>query len=240
MDLALRIRAAIHDATGEYPHIIVSHLHRLKLDPNREIVEAAQGNPAAERAWWEYHTFIEEARKKVEEASGEGLYVDLHGHGHPNPRLELGYLLNSTDLARSDEALRDAAYLQKSSFRTLGSKPGSDFADLIRGPFSLGTLFEAEGYPAVPSQAQPDPGGEAFFSGGYSTARHGSRGGGSISGVQIECNYPGIRDSAPHRQDFAEALARILPVFFDHHFGTAFASLAGVGAERSPFGLDPF
>jgi hypothetical protein len=240
MDLALRIRSAIHAETGGYPYIIVTHLHRVKLDNNREIVEAAQGDPEAERAWWEHHTFIEEARRLVEESFGEGLYIDLHGHGHPNPRLELGYLLSRNDLTRPDENLDDAAYVEKSSFRTLGSKAGVDFADLIRGPLSLGTLFEAQGYPAVPSQAQPDPGGEPFFSGGYSTWRHGSRDGSAISGVQIECNYPGVRDSAPNRQAFAEALADILPVFFPTHFGMEFASLAGAATQRSPFEIGPF
>jgi hypothetical protein len=114
-----------------------------------------------------------------------------------------------------------------------------DFASLIRGPLSLGTLFEGQGFPAVPSQSQPDPGGEPFFSGGYSTARHGSRDGSAISGVQIECNYNGVRESAPSRQAFAEALADILPVFFQAHFDVEFASLTATAPRHSPFEIGP-
>jgi hypothetical protein len=218
MDLAMRIRDAIKAETGFYPHIIVTQLHRSKLDPNREIVEAAQGDPYAERAWYEFQTFIDEASLRVQEEFGEGFYVDLHGHGHANQRLELGYMLSSTDLTRSDEELDVAFYVLQSSVRALGLKPGVDFADLIRGPQSLGTLLEGEGFPAVPSQSQPDPGGEAFFSGGYNTGRHGSMDGGTLSGVQIECNYTGVRDSSTNRQAFAEALARVLAPFFAAHY----------------------
>ena len=217
-DLALRIRDAIKAETGFYPHIILSHLHRSKLDPNRAIEEASQGDPESERAWWEFQTFIERATEVVDEAHGEGFYVDLHGHGHAIPRLELGYMLSAADLNRTDLALNNQIYVNKSSFRTLGSKPGVDFAELIRGPLSLGTLLEAEGYPAVPSQSQPNPGDDPFFSGGYNTGRHGSRDGGSVSGVQIECNFPGVRDTAVNRQAFAEALARVLAPFFDAHY----------------------
>jgi len=219
LDLALKIRDAIKAKTGSYPHVILSQLHRIKLDPNREIVEAAQGDPESERAWWEFQTFIDESVLSVEDEYGDGLYIDLHGHGHEIARLELGYMLSSSDLANTNEVLSGASFMNKSSFRALGSEPGANFADLIRGPESLGTLFEAAGVPAVPSQNQPDPGGHPFFSGGYNTGRHGSRDGGSVSGVQIECNYPGIRDTDVNRAAFATALAEVLSDFFPIVFG---------------------
>ena len=222
-DLALRIREEIKELTGSYPHIVISRLHRIKLDPNREIEEAAQGDPESERAWWEYHTFLEEATQLVEDEFGEGLYIDLHGHGHEIQRLELGYLLSSSDLANSNETLSGASFINKSSFRALGQQPGSNFAELIRGPQSLGSLLEARGVPAVPSLNQPGPGGDPFFSGGYNTARHGSRTDGSVSGVQIECNYTGIRDTDENRQAFAENLAEVLRAFFQGTFGMELA-----------------
>ena len=213
-DLALRIRDAVKAETGSYPHVIISHLHRIKLDPNREIVEAAQGDLEAERAWWEFQTFIDEATDIVEDKFGEGLYIDLHGHGHDIQRLELGYLLSSADLAESNEVLSGASFINKSSFKALGQAPGVNFADLIRGPQSLGSFLEALGVPAVPSQTQPDPGGNPYFTGGYNTARHGSRDSGSVSGLQIECNYTGIRDTDTNRAAFAERLAEALSDFF--------------------------
>jgi hypothetical protein len=234
--LALQIREALRIHTGSYPHIIISHLNRTKLDPNREIVEAAQGDPEAERAWWEFQTFIDEAERIVEEEFGEGFYIDLHGHGHAIDRLELGYLLSSGDLSNSDEVLSDVAFAEKSSLKALATKPGVVFSDLIRGPLSLGSLMELEGFPSVPSQLQPHPGNDPYFTGGYNTWRHGSRDEGTVSGVQIECNYPGVRDTEANRQAFAEALGRVLTIFFPAHFGMPFASSPSLSspATRSP------
>lgn len=218
-DLALRIRQALYDRTGAYPHLVISHLHRIKLDPNREIVEAAQGNWEAERAWWEYHTFADEAGEAVEDRFGRGFYLDIHGHGHEIDRVELGYLLSSSDLVKSDPELSGPTYVARSSVAALVASSGASLADLVRGPYSLGTLLEERGIPAVPSQPQPDPAGAAFFSGGYSTARHGSRDGGNISGVQLEHHYPGLRNEAQNRQAYAEILADALIEFFPIHFG---------------------
>jgi hypothetical protein len=235
-ELILQIRSAIKTQTGFYPHIIISHLKRTKLDPNREIIEAAQGDPEGERAWYEFQAFIDAAGDIVEDEFGEGFYIDLHGHGHDIQRLELGYLLSSSDLSISDEALAGPTFVNKSSYKVLGSKPGLNFAHLIRGPSSLGTLMELEGVPAVPSQSQPNPGGDPYFNGGYNTARHGSRDSGSVSGVQIECNYTGVRDTEASRQAMAEALGRALATFFPEHFGFPLAPAAGAPAEKQkPF-----
>lgn len=231
IDLILRIRAALHELTGEYPHVVLSRLDRLKLDPNREIVEAAQGDPEAERAWWEYHTFLDRASGLVEEARGEGLYIDLHGHGHEVQRLELGYLLSGSDLSSSDEAL--AGLSDYTSIRALAVKPGVDLAALLRGSRSLGSLMEAEGFPAVPSEAQPSPGADPYFSGGYSTVIHGSRDVGRVSGVQIECNYSGVRDSPANRQSFAEALARSVAAFFATYFDQGLFAVRSVSPPES-------
>jgi len=230
-ELAMAIREAVEDLTGSLPHVIISRLDRAKLDPNRDLEEGAQGNPEAERAWWEFQTFIEEAEELVEETYGDGFYIDLHGHGHDLQRLELGYLLSATDLANTDGELASPAYANKSSVRALASSSGVSFPELIRGPGSLGTLMENQGIPAVPSQNQPNPGGNPYFTGGYNTVVHGSRDEGSVSGVQIECNYTGVRDTAMNRQAFAEALAQALadyfPAFFDREFQVVAPAAAG-------------
>lgn len=225
-DLALRIRDAVHERTGGYPHMIISNLHRIKLDPNREIEEAAQGDFHAQRAWWEFQTYIEAAEEIVARNFQDGFYIDLHGHGHDNPRLELGYLLGSSTLALSDTELNSAEYATQSSLRSLALTTPLSFSELLRGVVSLGGLLEERGFPAVPSPLQPDPGGEPYFTGGYNTSRHGSVDGAPISGVQIECHYPGLRDTEENREAFAQALASVLPEYFLAHFGRALAPLA--------------
>jgi len=215
-ELARAFASALFDRTGRRAHIIINRLHRNRLDANREIVEAAQGDVFGEWAWAEYHGFIEAAKQSVDEQYGSGLYIDLHGHGHDIQRLELGYLLAASDLELPDNLLDDPDLVNRSSIRALAAAVG--FVELVRGATSLGGLLAQEGFPTVPSPAQPDPGGAPYFTGGYSTARHGSRDGGSISGVQIEANLIGVRDSASARAAFADALAGTLEAFMAMHF----------------------
>ncbi|MGH7554678.1 MAG: hypothetical protein ACREMQ_16875, partial [Longimicrobiales bacterium] len=215
--LAEAIAQAFASATGgKRPHIIINRLHRVKLDANREIVEAANGDRYAERAWHEFHAFTEAARWAVEDAFDAGFYIDLHGHAHPVARLELGYLLSSTDLALPPAALN--ALANQSSIRALAARGPPTFVELLRGANSLGSLLEAAGYPAVPSGPQPDPGAEPYFSGGYNTGRHGSLDGGVIDGVQIEANFAGVRDTEANRALFAAALAQRFRAFFSAHY----------------------
>ena len=221
---------------GGQPHIIISRLRRTRLDPNREIVEAAQGSEFAEHAWREYHRFISLARARVAESHGRGLYVDLHGHSHPTPRVELGYLLTGNDLGRTDTQLNAPRFPEQSSIRSLARRVELPFAEIVRGPGSLGALLSGERVTTVPSPLIPDPHGEPFFSGGYSTRRHGSLDGGVIDGVQIELHNPGIRDTDENRRRFAGVLARSLKSFLETHYGFAWGAPAATArrAGSSP------
>jgi len=204
------VGGAIELASGRRPHLIISRLRRTKLDPNREVIEAAAGNPAAVRAWREFHGFIEAARMAAASAWPHAFYIDLHGHGHAIPRLEWGYLLGASTLNRPDFELNTGGYALQSSIRSLAAQGVTPFADLLRGPASLGARFEAEGYSSVPSPTAPSPGTAEYFNGGYSTARHGSQAGGPVSAVQLEMHFPGVRDTGPNRLAFAAAAARVL------------------------------
>ena len=217
-EVARGFAATLFDRTGHRPHIVINRLHRIKLDANRDIGEAAQGNASAETAWREFHEFIEAAKDAVVDDFGRGLYIDLHGHGHVIQRLELGYLLSAADLERSDALLDDANLVAKSSIRALVGQSSAGFVALVRGAASMGGLLEPLGFPTVPSPTQPDPGGEPYFTGGYNTARHGSRDGGAISAMQIEMHFVGARDTEASRTAFAAALAEALEVYMATHF----------------------
>jgi len=224
LPLITTIRSAFFESTGHTPHIILLRLARPKLDANREIVEAAQGNSFAENTWSEYHGFVDVAKDTISKEFGFGLYMDMHGHGHDIPRIELGYLLSKTDLQTS--GLNLPHMIDKSSFKklseiSLASAPSStSFTDIIRGPKSLGTLLEERAIRAVPSGPDPAPvGDQKFFSGGYSTGRHGSKHGGVIDGVQFEHHYPGLRDTAGNRLSYAQDLVQILESFLGSHHG---------------------
>lgn len=225
-ELARAVVAAVHEAIGGRPHLIVCHLHRSKLDANRDLPEAAQGNALASQAWREYHGFIEQACRKAVKDHGVAFLIDLHGHGHPDPRVELGYLFNASELAEDEQALNSPAFVQKSSLRWLVEKRGIAHIDLLRGPFSLGALLEEEGFPATPSPGKPVP-GTPFFRGGYTIFRH-CKAEAGVTGLQIEANRSRLRDTPANRQRFAQALAASLKIYFSRNLGLT------LGAEPAP------
>ncbi len=237
-ELARAISAAVFAREGKYPHIIICRLRRTKLDANRELDEAAQGNPYAIQAWKEFQSFIDTAKQTVVREFGKGFYVDIHGHGHEIQRLELGYLLSSTSLALSDNTLDNASYGNSSSIRTLIPLSRLSFSKLLRGPQSLGSLFENRGFPAVPSEMQPNPGSALYFSGGYNTGRHGSSAGGQISGLQIECNYINVRDTESAYKRFAGVFAEAIEYYTGLHlFQKPTVSVADESGVPKEFGL---
>ncbi len=220
LELTLAMRQALIDLTGYAPHVILSHLHRSRLDPNREIMEAAQENPYAELAWTELQEWIKTARTAVAGEFGKGMYFDIHGHGHDIDRLELGYLLSSDELNRSDLALNSLEVVSRTSIRDLGRTSPIPFSQLLRGPTSLGGLFQDEDIPSVPSPAAPGPGDAPYFRGGYNTREHGSATDAEVvSGIQIEHHYGGIRDSPESRAEYAARAARVIRAFMLEHYG---------------------
>lgn len=217
IELTLAVREALVERTGRAPHVVLSRLDRSKLDPNREPEEAAQGNAFAARAWEEYHRYLEVARRQVAGAGG-GLYLDMHGHGHAIARLELGYLLTAEELGAPDDELDGGGVAETSSLRGLASRSPLRFSALLRGPTSFGGLLEQNGARAVPSPSDPSPGDDPYFSGGYSTRRHGSLAdGGVVDAIQIEHHRRGLRDTAANRRAYADRLAETIVQFLTEH-----------------------
>ena len=216
IDLGRAIASAFVAATGRAPHVVICHLRRTKLDANREVVEAAQGNSEAIQAWTEYHAFIDTAIQRARAQIGRGFYIDLHGHGHAIPRLELGYLLSPAVLDLSDAELNAGPYAGQSSLAAaMGTMPVS-FAELLRGPTSFGGLLAS--VPSVPSPDVKSPGTDPYFNGGYSTDRHTQ----SIPGLQIEAHYIGARDTPASRAALATALVAAVRAFAATHLALIF------------------
>ena len=216
-DLARAVAAALQRLEGCEPFLVICRLKRIKVDVNRDVLEGARGNAHAVQAWAEYHGFLDAARAMAADRFGRALAVDLHGHGHAKPRIEIGYLLGADDLNRPDLELDDPALARGSSIRTLAAESGVRFSALVRGPASLGGLLERAGYASVPSPETPEPGTDPFFGGGYTARRHGSADGGPVSAVQLETPYPGLRDTPAARSRFASALADALVTYARTH-----------------------
>jgi hypothetical protein len=220
LEIGMGMRDAIYRMTGHYPHVIINNLHRTRLDPNRNIEEAADGNPDAEKAWNRFQGYIDSASALVTGEFGKGLFIDLHGHRHLIRRTELGYLLSGDELQFDDEMLDLGTFTEYSSIRNLASTSRGviSFSRLLRGPSSLGSMLGDLGYPTVPSAEIPFPSaGEPYFSGGYNTARHGSSAGGTIDGIQIELDLD-LRSDLSRRDRLVEDLSKVLLEFIRIHY----------------------
>lgn len=226
-ELGRAVADELHTRTGHWPHLIICRLHRRKVDCNREIGEGAAGNPLAEQAWKEFQGFLDAAQAAVVRGHGRGFYIDLHGHGHADQRLELGYLHSAEQLALSDEELNAPPYPAESSLRAIAALGRLPYAELIRGPQSFGALMEKYGFPCSPSPSNPHP-SAPFFRGGYNAARHG-RDAAPLAGLQIETNSRGVRDTPESRAKFARALAETLETYLAAHVGV---SLVPPATER--------
>lgn len=225
MELTHAVADALEERLGGRPHVVISRLDRGKLDPNREIGEAAQDNPFAELAWHEFHGFLDDASDLVTIDFGSGLYLDMHGHGHEILRLELGYLLSAADLRLSDAEL-DHGHAATTSIAALVDAVDVSFSSLVRGPTSFGTRLADRDVPAVPSSVDPDPGTDPYFTGGYSTRRHGSRDDGTVSAIQIEHHRVGLRDTSSNRAAYAEILAEVIELYMAEHYGIELGAAA--------------
>ncbi|GAA5134229.1 hypothetical protein GCM10023213_05600 [Prosthecobacter algae] len=223
-ELSLIISEELKKLYGGTPHLVICRLHRSKLDCNRELSEAAQGDPMATATWKRFHDSAEEVEKQIARSHGAGLTLDLHGHRHEDERVELGYLISGSLLNTSDEALNsDPKFLRLTSVRELDLRSPQTFAQLIRGPQSLGAMLEARDFRSIPSPSKPSPGKAIYFSGSYDIAAHGSRDGGTVSAIQVECPWNGVRDTEANQRRFAQALAAALGDYFKTHFQTPLA-----------------
>jgi hypothetical protein len=223
IETALEIKNSLFNATGCYPHIIISHLKRNKLDPNRNLNDGACENDEAIAAWNEFHDFIKEAQDKANTAyNNQTFFVDLHGHGNSIQRIELGYLLYDDELELSDNTLNTTKYINYSSIKNLALNNQNNYthAELLRGSKSFGTMLSSNNYPSVPSQSIPFPGTNTnYFSGGYNTVNHTSYSDGvSINGLQMELNYTNIRDSSANRTAFSVGFAKAIIDFINANF----------------------
>ncbi len=235
-DLARRVAAQFKQRTGRRAHLVINLLRRAKLDANREVVEATGGNAALTATWSTYHGYIAAARTRITAAQGRGLLLDLHGHAHAVPRLELGYLISAVNLRLSDQALGGTNAIVSSSIGRLSvdavDRPSS--VELLRGPTSMGALFVRWGYPAcavllsaVPSPADLAPAaGDEYYNGGYITQRHGSSSGGSVDAVQVEANRVGVRDTPTNLDRYAAAIVSVALEYLERHYGWAPTTVA--------------
>ncbi len=208
-DVALEIESQLK-INGYSPFIVLNDLNRKKLDLNRSLNNSNCGDLTTKPYWDLFHKQINDFKSQIQLEFGSGLVIDIHGHGHENQRIELGYLLSASELRMDNNSIND---INDSSVKSLINNNPEDLklTDILSGEFSLGNLLSLKGYPSVPSMNDLAPKeGELYFSGGYNTAIYGSRDSGKVDAIQIELNMMGVRNNEENRKLFSKEFADVL------------------------------
>ena len=230
VELGIAIRNYFYANYNIRPYVIINNLKRTKLDANRDRVEAAQGNIYAERAFDEFHFYIENAREDIISKFGTGVLFDIHGHGI-NPdgfndlRTWIGYLLTSDELDNSNDYIDQNISINDVSIYSLLNSSGQSLSDLLSGPNSLGALFEENNYSALPSPESRSPEGMRYFSGGYNTFRYGTNRNFNFSSIQLEFPFQGLRDTPQSRNLFAATFVELVQEYYLIHLNIDLFSL---------------
>jgi N-formylglutamate amidohydrolase len=221
-ELARSVAAQFRARTGLHAHVVISKIARIKLDANREVVEATGGNDVMIPIWRAYHAFLDTAAATVTTSHRRGLLLDLHGTSHPYSRLELGYVVTAEALRLSDDALAASGAVARSGIARLAmdNHAGVSAVALLRGPASLGAILSRNGYPGIPSPERPAPAeGELYYDGGYITSQHGSARGGAVDAIQIEAWRVGVRDTPANINKYAAAVVTSALEYLRVHYG---------------------
>lgn len=228
-EVARTVFETINEELGAYPKMVISKLHRTKLDPNREKNQATMNEAMAEVVYDDYHSALTAAREAI---PGNGLLIDIHGHNRPEEWQMLGYLISGSKLNKLDPELEDL--VNTSSIRSLASRVTS-FPELLRGKSSFGAMLSAEGYMTVPSPDNPRPNNASFYSGGYITKIHGSKEGGNVDAIQVEIHRIN-RTPKVKRDAFSKALGKVIVKYYETYYkGTYYKELSESNASPMIF-----
>ena len=132
--IAKHMRAQLAEE-GLLPHIIECHVHRSKVECNRNMVEIAVASlgKEAETIHKVYHSWISQALQAgLQDGGGQGaLLLDLHGHGHPHDCIELGYRLSAELLNQINNEEVDNSLKLQANFPYLMDVKGFTVGELI-------------------------------------------------------------------------------------------------------------
>jgi N-formylglutamate amidohydrolase len=162
------------------PYYLYSDLHRSRLDLNRPLSEAAQGNKKAEEIWRAWNLLLESFIADAVKKYGKVLYIDLHSQSTTDS-FHLGYNLTTREYR-----------LIRQGKRIFGK---STMAGLVENQFDI--LFEQGsfyhslinmGYNVHNPESD-----KTYFNGGFNIAEHSGE---HVGAIQIELPAAILRKDA--------------------------------------------
>jgi len=215
-EYARAVATSLHNLTGRYPHLVINHLARNRLNLNRAPEDDNQDNALAMVAWNEFHQFINQAKNWVNQACEKGLYFDFHTNGHDHGYNELGYLLKRDELNLSDSQIN---LLSDTSIHHLANQTGHTLSEIVHGEFSLGEIMNEQYNVSTIPNTTDIPFQHDYFTGGYNTRIHGSVNGGVIDAIQIESHFNYVNSGESTRLDYSLKLSQAILQYVEHWYG---------------------
>lgn len=174
----------ILETANKKPYFIYADIHRSRVDLNREIKEACQGNKKAEEIWTTWNTIISGFINDAVSKYGKVLYIDLHSHNNSD-EFQIGYGLNVKNYLDVK-----AGWDIKANSTMYAFKDGSNEFPALFGEFSFPRSIENHGYKVLTPHDEKD-----FLNGGRNT-RHFSNA--NVGALQIECPIPVLKKNLHH------------------------------------------
>jgi hypothetical protein len=225
LDIAFQIENELNKM-GFQPFIVYAKIHRIKLDLNHSLRTSHCEDDTSNELWQLFHDQIITFRQEIINEYNRGLLIDIHGHGHPIQRIELGYLLTSQKLRELSSDETGIQHNETSINSLIENHPeNKKLGDLLFGDYSLGSLLSKNGFPTVPSSTDRAPlSGEPFFSGGTNTKEYGSKHQNGVDAIQLELNRNGLRQDSENRERFSKVFAKVLIDYMEFHYSDIFPS----------------
>ena len=168
LEISEKLQQKFIDNYCKVPYLVINHLHRSKLDANREVEEAAQGNVIAIDAWNYFHNLTHYAQELLQDHFGittehyetdygtqrtrtgvKSLLFDMHGYAGKDwvpdigsPLIQWGYRMSDTTLEQCPLTRRTDGTNNTGTIGTLTHArwiEGQSYECLVRGPGSLAT-----------------------------------------------------------------------------------------------------
>lgn len=210
--ISLQLADLLDDITGKRPHLILSNLHRIKMDASTSKERGSFSDFESKRSWEQIHKFIKDA--KVSFHGKRGLLIHVRGTRNEDGLNMIGYGLEAKDLRNKENQSWTNSSIQR--LADLSNQPIKKF---LFGETSLGGLLEEEGYPTMPSPEHDTP-GENYLSGDYITDQYGSKKSpdkkkeDNIDAIQIAVHEKFTTNEKKLR-NFVKVLARVIAKFVD-------------------------
>lgn len=176
----------ILELSKDKPYFVFANIHRSRIDLNREIEEACQGNSKMEQVWNDWTRLVKEYQNNIRFYYKKGLYIDIHSHNNSN-QFQIGYGLSVRDyLALLDDNKIPTKNSTMHSLKELAPEYYMTEHNVLFGKYSIPKSLEMFGYKVLIPKNDKD-----YLNGGRNIKEfHGD----GIGAMQIECPISVLRN----------------------------------------------